>query len=83
MDAICKEGIAVLEREGTDLNEAIEKNPILKNNKSTIYLIKQTVQNSVSSTLVRKAVSNGWSIMYLTPTSVVDYIHKHKLYSNL
>lgn len=34
----------------------------------------------ISSTMIRKRVSQGASIKYLTPDSVIDYIDKQKLY---
>lgn len=48
--------------------------------KDNIYLVRQTIQNDVSSTKVRLFLKRGMSVRYLLPEQVVDYIEANGLY---
>ncbi|KAF3026339.1 hypothetical protein G7054_g6575 [Neopestalotiopsis clavispora] len=72
-----KYGAFVIERAGTDFQEAIGN---LKEWEHNIYYIPQTVANDVSSTRVRLLSKRRMNIDYLVPTEVVNYISQHNLY---
>jgi nicotinamide mononucleotide adenylyltransferase len=74
-----KYGAFVIERAGTDFQEAVGS---LKEWESNIYYIPQVVSNDVSSTRVRLLSKRRMNIDYLVPDSVVDYIHEHGLYQD-
>jgi len=82
-DILTKHGIFVLERIGTNSHSSIYENDLLFKYQKNIHVVPQWIPNDISSTKVRQSVLRGTSIKYLTPDPVVDYIHQHKLYSNL
>ena len=45
-----------------------------------IHLVREWVENNVSSTAVRRAVKRGMSIKYFVGDSVLDYIAEKGLY---
>ena len=45
-------------------------------------MVKQLIHNDISSTRVRLFVKRGFSIRYLLPDSVIDYIEKHGLFKD-
>ena len=44
-------------------------------------MVKQTIYNDISSSKVRLFVKRGYSIKYLLPNSVIQYIEQNGLYS--
>jgi len=48
--------------------------------RDNIFLVRQTIQNDVSSTKVRLFLKRGMSVRYLLPNPVVDYIEANDLY---
>ncbi|KAI5279909.1 hypothetical protein KEM54_003941 [Ascosphaera aggregata] len=70
-------GTFIVERTGTDIDEAIAS---LQQYKANIYVIHQMIQNDVSSTKIRMFLRREMSVRYLIPGSVIDYIERHKLY---
>nr|XP_055177224.1 nicotinamide/nicotinic acid mononucleotide adenylyltransferase 3 isoform X4 [Nyctereutes procyonoides] len=46
-----------------------------------IHLAREPVQNELSSTYVRQALSQGHSVKYLLPDAVIAYIKDHNLYT--
>lgn len=70
-------GAFVVERTGTDLDQALAQ---LEQTKDNIYIIRQLVKNDVSSTKVRDFISKDMSIHYLIPPDVIKYISKNDLY---
>jgi nicotinamide mononucleotide adenylyltransferase len=81
MESICASyQIVCLERLGTDLNSVIWENDILYKYKERIHVVKQWINNDISSTKIRQALRRNLSIRYLTPDSVVRYIEEHALY---
>lgn len=48
---------------------------------SNIKIVTEWITNEVSSTKVRRALRRSESVKYLLEESVIDYIHKHGLYS--
>lgn len=67
----------VVERAGTDTNDALEP---LKRWSDNIHFINQLVVNDVSATKIRLFVKQCMSIRYLTPDTVIQYIEEHNLY---
>jgi len=80
MHRILRSGIVVLTRTGTKLEEIIEKSPLLRLYKDNIHIVKDDIQNNISSTIIREKLSLGFSVRYLLPDAVVDYIERHRLY---
>ena len=70
-------GTFIVERAGSDLDQAIDSLARWRHN---IHLIHQLVQNDVSSTKVRLFLRRGLSVRYLLPSPVVDYIEQRGLY---
>ncbi|OCK74187.1 nicotinamide mononucleotide adenylyltransferase 1 [Lepidopterella palustris CBS 459.81] len=72
-------GAFILERSGTDIDDALAS---LQQFRDNIRVIQQLIQNDVSSTKIRLFRKRGMSIRYLIPDHVVDYIDEHDLYSD-
>ncbi|KAK5105714.1 hypothetical protein LTR62_002349 [Meristemomyces frigidus] len=70
-------GAFIVERTGTDIDEALST---LQPYKSNIHVIQQLVQNDISSTKIRLFRRRDMSIRYLVPEPVVNYIEEHALY---
>ncbi|KAF2718400.1 Nucleotidylyl transferase [Polychaeton citri CBS 116435] len=70
-------GAFIVERTGTDIDEALSA---LQQWKDNIYVIQQLVQNDISSTKIRLFRRRDMSIRYLVPEPVVSYIEMHSLY---
>lgn len=72
-------GTFIVERSGTDIDEAIAS---LQPWKDNIYVIQQMIQNDVSSTKIRLFLRREMSVRYLIPGAVIDYIEHHRLYQD-
>ncbi|KAH8595706.1 nicotinamide-nucleotide adenylyltransferase 2 [Bisporella sp. PMI_857] len=72
-----KFGTFIVERSGTDVDQAVSNLSAWKNN---IYVIQQLVQNDVSSTKIRLFLRRDMSVRYLIPEPVIQYIEEHGLY---
>ncbi|KAI0685463.1 Nucleotidylyl transferase [Cytidiella melzeri] len=70
-------GVLIVERAGSDMDQAIDN---LARWKPNIHLIHQLIQNDVSSTKVRLFLRRGLSVRYLLPMPVIDYIEENGLY---
>ncbi|KAK3673987.1 Nicotinamide/nicotinic acid mononucleotide adenylyltransferase 1 [Recurvomyces mirabilis] len=70
-------GALIVERTGTDIDEALST---LQPYKSNIFVIQQLVQNDISSTKIRLFRRRDMSIRYLVPEPVVNYIEENMLY---
>ena len=73
-------GLAVIEREGTDLEMLIDNSELLKPYHDQIHIIPQHIVNNISSTIIRKLIYQRKSAKYLLPCQVLDYIHENQLY---
>ena len=67
----------ILQRSGTDIDEALSA---LQPWKDNIWVIQQLVQNDISSTKIRLFRRRDMSIRYLVPEPVVQYIEENGLY---
>ncbi|KAK4111434.1 Nucleotidylyl transferase [Canariomyces notabilis] len=70
-------GAFIIERSGTDIDEAIAS---LRQYESNIWIISQVIQNDISSTKVRLFLKKDLSVRYLIPDPVVEYIEEHQLF---
>ncbi|KAK6498731.1 hypothetical protein TWF481_011305 [Arthrobotrys musiformis] len=72
-----KYGAFIVERAGTDIDAALANLQAWKEN---IYVIRQLIQNDISSTKIRNFLKQGMSVLYLIPASVINYIVENGLY---
>lgn len=72
--------IYVLERDKDNVEEIIESNEFLKQNKQAFIKAKNNITSNLSSTYVRDRIKNGKSIRYLTQDEIIKYIYENKLY---
>ncbi|MCJ1291301.1 hypothetical protein MMC34_002844 [Xylographa carneopallida] len=70
-------GAFIVERTGTDIDEALSH---LQPWKENIHVIPQLIQNDVSSTKIRQSLKKAMSVRYLIPAPVIKYIQQHGLY---
>lgn len=70
-------GTFIVERTGTDIDDALAN---LQPYKDNIYVIQQLIQNDVSSTKIRLFLRREMSVQYLIPAPVIEYIEAHGLY---
>ncbi|KAK1767694.1 putative nicotinamide mononucleotide adenylyltransferase [Phialemonium atrogriseum] len=70
-------GCFIIERSGTDIEEALAA---LRQYEDNIWLISQVIQNDISSTKVRLFLKKELSVRYLIPDPVVAYIEEHGLF---
>ncbi|XP_069861610.1 nicotinamide/nicotinic acid mononucleotide adenylyltransferase 3 isoform X1 [Dipodomys merriami] len=76
-----KFGLVCVSRAGHDPKEYILDLPILQQYQHNIYLAQEPVQNEISATYIRRALSQGQSVKYLLPDAVIAYIKHHRLYT--
>ncbi|MCJ1253475.1 hypothetical protein MMC24_001287 [Lignoscripta atroalba] len=74
-----KYGAFIVERTGTDIDDALAH---LQPWKDNIYVIQQLIQNDVSSTKIRLFLRREMSVQYLIPAPVIQYIEQHGLYED-
>jgi len=70
-------GTFIVERSGTDIDDALSNLQPWKNN---IYVIQQLINNDVSSTKIRLFLRREMSVRYLIPAPVIEYIEQNNLY---
>ena len=72
-------GTFIVERAGTDIDEALAS---LSTYRDNIYIIQQLIQNDVSSTKIRLFLRRGMSVQYLIPGPVIEYIQQNHLFDD-
>lgn len=72
-------GTFIVERTGTDIDDALSS---LQTWKENIWVIQQLIQNDVSSTKIRLFLRREMSVRYLIPGPVIDYIDENGLYED-
>jgi nicotinate (nicotinamide) nucleotide adenylyltransferase len=80
LHTLLSRGIVCIKRSGSDPEKLINSNDLLYKYRNNIHLIREWVENNVSSTSVRRAVKRGMSIKYFVADGVLDYIKENKLY---
>nr|XP_020760748.1 nicotinamide/nicotinic acid mononucleotide adenylyltransferase 3 isoform X1 [Odocoileus virginianus texanus] len=75
-----KFGLVCVTRAGHDPKGYVLDSPILHRYQDKIHLAREPVQNEISATYVRWALSRGQSVKYLLPDAVISYIREHDLY---
>uniref|UniRef100_A0A8D0ZVG4 Nicotinamide-nucleotide adenylyltransferase n=1 Tax=Sus scrofa TaxID=9823 RepID=A0A8D0ZVG4_PIG len=76
-----KFGLVCVDRAGHDPKGYILGSPILQRHQDNIHLAREPVQNEISATYIRRALSQGQSVKYLLPDAVIAYIKEHDLYT--
>ncbi|GAB5576796.1 nicotinamide/nicotinic acid mononucleotide adenylyltransferase 1 [Prionailurus iriomotensis] len=76
-----KFGMVCVSRTGHNPKEYISGSAILQRYQHNIHLVREPVQNELSSTYIRRALSQGQSVKYLLPDTVITYIKEHNLYT--
>nr|XP_044610297.1 nicotinamide/nicotinic acid mononucleotide adenylyltransferase 3 isoform X3 [Equus asinus]XP_044610298.1 nicotinamide/nicotinic acid mononucleotide adenylyltransferase 3 isoform X3 [Equus asinus]XP_044610299.1 nicotinamide/nicotinic acid mononucleotide adenylyltransferase 3 isoform X3 [Equus asinus] len=76
-----KFGLVCVGRAGHDAERYILGLPILQKYQHNIHLAREPVQNEISATYIRRALSQGQSVKYLLPDAVIAYIKDHNLYT--
>ncbi|KAL5615085.1 hypothetical protein BROUX41_005144 [Berkeleyomyces rouxiae] len=72
-------GAFIVERSGTDIEQAIDS---LHKWRKNIHVIQQVFQNNMSSTQIRLHIKRDMSVQYLIPDGVIKYIYEHGLYQD-
>lgn len=72
--------ILVMERDEDSIEDIINSNELLKNNKSNIKKLNSCIKNNLSATYIRKQIEEGNRIEKYVPKEVLEYIQKNKLY---
>ncbi len=62
-------------------NRLVKSSDVLYQNSAGKLFLSEVTQLDISATAIRKQALKGNSLRYLTPKSVCDYIHEHKLYT--
>lgn len=73
-------GLICIQRDQANTADLIAKNALMSKHISNIHVVDQWMNDITSSTALRFALSKGFSIRFLTPDPVIDYIYKHDLY---
>lgn len=74
-----KYGVFIVERTGTDIDDALATLTPWRHN---IWVIQQLIQNDVSSTKIRLFLKREMSVRYLVPAPVINYIEVNGLYED-
>ncbi|MCI8965466.1 MAG: nicotinate (nicotinamide) nucleotide adenylyltransferase [Clostridia bacterium] len=72
--------IYVLKRDKDNIENIINGNNKLKENKDTFIETRNNITTSLSSSYIRERIKNNKSIRYLLPEEIINYIEKNKLY---
>jgi nicotinamide mononucleotide adenylyltransferase len=82
-DVILQEhGIVCVRRAGTDVQELLQQpGTVLHAHRDRVIVVHEPVQNSISSSWVRKLSAEGQPVRYLVPDAVLSYIRQQGLYT--
>lgn len=84
MESIVRDfGLIVITREGSDPRKFVHQSDMLTKYEKNIHIVTEWIPNEISATSIRRAIRRGESVRYLTPDSVIDNIHQHKLYREI
>ncbi|TNN77029.1 Nicotinamide/nicotinic acid mononucleotide adenylyltransferase 3 [Liparis tanakae] len=74
-------GLVCVSRGGLEPERAVHASDTLSRHRHNIFLVREWVRNETSATEVRRALRRDLSVKYLIPDAVVEYIQRHKLYT--
>ncbi|KAM9845401.1 nicotinamide/nicotinic acid mononucleotide adenylyltransferase 3-like [Aulostomus maculatus] len=74
-------GLVCVSRGGLQPERTVHGSDLLWRHQENIFLVREWMKNEISATEVRRALRRGLSVKYLIPDSVIEYIHKHNLYT--
>uniref|UniRef100_A0A665UZ81 Nicotinamide-nucleotide adenylyltransferase n=1 Tax=Echeneis naucrates TaxID=173247 RepID=A0A665UZ81_ECHNA len=74
-------GLVCVSRGRLQPEQAMHESDTLSRHRQNIFLVREWMRNETSATEVRRALRRGLSVKYLIPDSVIEYIHKHHLYT--
>ncbi|XP_068426725.1 nicotinamide/nicotinic acid mononucleotide adenylyltransferase 3 [Clinocottus analis] len=74
-------GLVCVSRGGLEPERAVHASDTLSRHRGNVFLVKEWVRNETSATEVRRALRRDASVKYLIPDSVIEYIHRHNLYT--
>lgn len=74
-------GLVCVSRGGLEPERAVHASDTLSRHRHNIFLVREWVRNETSATEVRRALRRDLSVKYLIPDAVIEYIHRHKLYT--
>nr|XP_024370462.1 uncharacterized protein LOC112279923 isoform X2 [Physcomitrium patens]PNR57563.1 hypothetical protein PHYPA_004557 [Physcomitrium patens] len=74
-------GIVCVNQDSKDARRLVFEHEILYNNR--ILVVDEVIQNSISATAIRRNLSRGLSVKYLTPDPVINHIKMNHLYTNI
>lgn len=82
VEAILKDnGVVCLVRDGSTIVEKIEDDSLcLKKYKQNIILMKDPMENTISSSTVRELLRTGQSVRYIVPEAVIEYVLHNNVY---
>ena len=80
LHSILSRGIVCIKRSGSDPEKLVQENDLLYQYRDRIHMVREWVENNVSSTAVRRAVKRGMSIKYFVADGVLDYIIEKGLF---
>ncbi|XP_046448466.1 nicotinamide/nicotinic acid mononucleotide adenylyltransferase 1-like [Daphnia pulex] len=79
-DIVSNYGLVVISRSGSNPQQFIYESDLLTRLQRNISIVPEWITNEISSTKIRRALSRGESVRYLTSDSVIDYIQTNRLY---
>ncbi|XP_051984866.1 nicotinamide/nicotinic acid mononucleotide adenylyltransferase 3 isoform X1 [Xyrauchen texanus] len=74
-------GVVCVSRGSLQPDQAVHESDMLSRHRQNIFLVREWVHNEISATEVRRALRRGYSVKYLLPDLVIDYIREHNLYT--
>uniref|UniRef100_A0AAQ5XUS4 Nicotinamide/nicotinic acid mononucleotide adenylyltransferase 3 n=1 Tax=Amphiprion ocellaris TaxID=80972 RepID=A0AAQ5XUS4_AMPOC len=74
-------GLVCVSRGRLQPERAVHESDTLSSHRQNIFLVREWVRNETSATEVRRALRRGLSVKYLIPDTVIEYIHRHNLYT--
>ena len=77
---VSKFNILVIERDRDIMEDIINGNLFLAENRSSFIKLKDNIRSNISSTFVREKLKRNKSIRYFTPDEVYYYIKENNLY---
>lgn len=74
-------GLVCVSRGGLQPERAVHESDTLSRHRQNIFQVREWVRNETSATEVRRALRRGLSVKYLLPDPVLEYIQRHRLYT--